>query len=334
MPRLVPTPSSPQVGSQGHPALSDPRGGALGGIKPRGTIRPPSVRRKALNYGILMKAKHPHKRKLALFIHYIKERETVRKLHKQRKLPEQRLNLSKDKAFRFRYSNIRRVEDRMSRWLLIHYYPRFPQEELYFAAIAARYFNHPPTLTALLPVLQAWDQKSAIALLAYRRRHKLQIFGSSYTIYQRGKVQKHVFICRFLTHIRKYHATRLQADLLTPNIQHFTESLMQISGVGNFMAGQIAADLTYLTKFKDTHRWAPYGPGSQWGLNILYNYPKERTWREPDYLQALKRLKQHLPRTSNLHDVQNALCGFQKYIEIRFHKAKPTLYHPNPEPMP
>jgi len=272
--------------------------------------------------------KKPGKPRIQLFKIYVRDRERIRHLREQ----YPKIEIKATSPFRYRYSNIHRVHDRMSRWLLRHYYPKVPKKDLYFAAIAARYFNHPPTLEALLPIIKRWNHSQAIKVIAKRRRQQLQIFGSSYTIYTKGKTKKHVFICRFLTKTRA-NASPIRRALLTHSMEQLTLELRRIPGIGEFMAGQIAADLSYIIPMDDVHVYTPSGPGAIKGLNAYFNMPANTTWDNGAFLSALQDIRKHMPHTATLHDTQNALCGFQKYLKVRS-GGRGTLYKPNLDHLP
>ena len=70
---------------------------------------------------------------------------------------------------------------------------------------------------------------------------------------------------------------------------------------------------------KDVNTWAPLGPGSSRGLRWLYGLEKKPNQERAVVLmrQCRSAILQHyepLGTTLTLHDVQNCLCEFSKYV--------------------
>lgn len=97
-------------------------------------------------------------------------------------------------------------------------------------------------------------------------------------------------------------------------------------GLGSFMRGQIIADLKYLSfmlNVPDWWDWATPGPGSERGLNVVYDRPIFQAWPRGEWLVYLMRLNDLVtPKLeeigiSRLHnqDLQNCLCEFSKYTK-------------------
>ena len=90
------------------------------------------------------------------------------------------------------------------------------------------------------------------------------------------------------------------------------------------MAGQAAADLTYSNEHLgyalDLNTYAPMGPGSCRGLSYLSNRKPTYSWGQEDFNNELiylrKRIKEELHiEDLTLHDVQNIMCEFGKYVK-------------------
>jgi acyl-CoA thioesterase-1 len=83
-----------------------------------------------------------------LFLNFVTERESLR-LRKESGEPAP---WTEDATLaRYRFCNIRRKDDRVTRWLLREYYAKLPPDaDYWFAAAIARHLNWPPVLKALL----------------------------------------------------------------------------------------------------------------------------------------------------------------------------------------
>jgi hypothetical protein len=95
-------------------------------------------------------------------------------------------------------------------------------------------------------------------------------------------------------------------------------------GWGTFMSGQAVADMTYcrlLSKATDLQSYAPIGPGSTRGLNRTYQRPLEQRIPQDRFCYELmsvrdaveSKLGYKIPDMT-LHDWQNCMCEFDKYI--------------------
>ena len=123
------------------------------------------------------------------------------------------------------------------------------------------------------------------------------------------------------------------------SIEKFVNELASSFGIKTFIAGQVAADLTYihgqLDNAYDLYSWAPMGPGSRRGLNRLYNRPLKKAIKEGDFNRELVAVRGELIRSNKmfedltLHDVQNVMCEFDKYVRVMNNEGKPRqLYRP------
>jgi hypothetical protein len=103
--------------------------------------------------------------------------------------------------------------------------------------------------------------------------------------------------------------------------------------MSEFTAGQVTADLTYLpdhalSRAPDLYTYAPRGPGSQRGLNFLYGLPGNQLWQQAPFLDALMIIRERIMselgyEDLTLHDVQNCMCEFSKYMRVLRGQGKP-----------
>ena len=123
-------------------------------------------------------------------------------------------------------------------------------------------------------------------------------------------------------------------------IAEFVETLARGFGISTFMAGQVAADLTYceqLGSALDLHTYAPIGPGSARGLNYLLNRSPSAGWTQDQFNSELIKVRNAVVdeleiEDLTLHDVQNCLCEFSKYCRTVLGEGKPkTVYQPEKE---
>jgi hypothetical protein len=98
-------------------------------------------------------------------------------------------------------------------------------------------------------------------------------------------------------------------------------------GLGSFMRGQIIADLKYIKFMREVPDWWTFavpGPGSQRGLNIVFERDINTPWKKGEWILALERLSEIVTPMlkgygmERLHnqDLQNTLCELSKYIKV------------------
>lgn len=292
---------------------------------------------------------------LALLLSYARERENMR----QRRLAPDLYQppWSADPILaKYRFCNVRRWDDRVSRWLLKHYYPAFPSGDVWFAAAVARLVNWPPTLQHLLDAgvipqtaEEFFPEAFAEALEAYHREHPAKTYTGAYMLYAGGRgpfkgVIKSAFIAHHLLKglyenrgpIRRA-LSRMEGK---PYLSNVVKALQGCFGISSFMAGQIAADLTYLPDqlglAPDLLTYAPQGPGSLRGLNRVKGLKLTAPWKQEDFDRELVALHGLLTGPGclacdrfslTLHDVQNVLCEYDKYARALYGEGKPRSHY-------
>jgi hypothetical protein len=217
-----------------------------------------------------------------------------------------------------RYCNVRREDDKVTRWLAENWRPRHHQV---WHILLARLINRVETLQRLLPLLEYHD----VGLM----RDELKalrcfgpIFGSAYTVSTNGRSMDKVDYV--LTHIVQ-PAMAFQLPNKEKTLASAASRLCLLNGVSSFMAGQIVADLKNtrehaLYHASDWHTWACPGPGSLKGLSAYF----QRQITPAQFLPALRECYEetmpHLePYVPPLHmqDFQNCMCEFSKYERVR-----------------
>lgn len=249
---------------------------------------------------------------------------------------------------KYRFTNIRRRDDLVSRWMLDNYYPHFRNgDDVWFAAAVARLINWPPTLKYLIGknviprLAEDFDPISFVRTLDSAPLVGGKIYGAAYMLYpghEPGRKKSNFVADVVLTQLVE-KVNRLRFTATIKSVAEMVKELTDVYGLSTFMAGQIAADLTYLSgqldKAKDLYTYAPIGPGSQRGLNYLFHKPPNHAWEQEDFNTALqninKRIKSDLGITDlTLHDVQSiAGCEFSKYCRAVLNEGKPrVIYKP------
>lgn len=254
--------------------------------------------------------------------YWISERENIRKKRIQGQPPP----WTEDRFLReFRWCNARRMDDRVSKWILAWHrqYPEFGLQQRIVAAVAGRLINWPDTL-ASLPYPVPYEEKKFTAGLAARDVSGLKVFTGAYIINGALGGPKILQVSqKILPVIWKEHKS---FPTHPKTMQELWRLLYGKPGIGSFMAGQAVADLRWIhheLPWEDRHTWAPEGPGSIRGINRLLGRPLESRMRSDEWLDVLRRVyaqaAARLPltfRRLELMDMQNCMCEYDKYQRL------------------
>ena len=281
---------------------------------------------------------------LEALLYFIWEREVIR-IVRDREDPPPYTN---DPVLRkYKFTNIRRRDDRVSRWVMEHVIERNAhRDDLWFILLIVRLINWPPTLQHLIdegvlfrPAAEFDAAWFSAALEAFKGRSS-KVYSGAYMVYPTkmdpGGVKSLAIARHIITPALALHeriAETLDAD--EPRIADFVAALSSSFGISTFMAGQVAADLTYchqLGSAQDLFTYAPIGPGSSRGLNYLLNRAPNAGWTQEAFNHELMRVRDAVLwqleiNDLTLHDVQNCLCEFSKYCRTVLGEGKPkTTY--------
>ena len=281
--------------------------------------------------------------------YWIVEREAMRKRKAQNTPGTYGLGTySDDPHMAFtRYCNVRRIDDKVSQWLLENWYPDVEEARIWaetmprllvVSAILARTINRPETLTAITDgsPFSRWDPEYFRKVMRRIKESGAPVFTGVYIINAAAGGDKIDLVLRSMDRCYK---TKPFHYLEPESMQRTAQNLHALEGVGGFMAGQVVADLRWVLRrsgyWADRMSWAPPGPGSSKGMRYLLGMlsPNEMDGRgkdlpEKQFLQFLPRLidlaKSHSEvgpifkeRKLEAHDIQNTLCELSKYIRVK-----------------
>jgi hypothetical protein len=250
------------------------------------------------------------------FLRFINERENIRK-KKEKGDPAP---WTTDPVLQqYHFCNMKRGDDRVTIWIG-EWVAKWAKEERWFACAVARWINEPDTLSQL-PT--KWNPTVYKNILRKMEEKGLKIFRAAYII--TGVVagpgqKKYVAV---VDSVLDYMHKNPPANI-PHNFEACWRMLRQYPGQGTFMAGQIVADWNTfgIIRASDTKTWAPLGPGSIKGLNIIYcgDADARKMTQEQGVIwmrELADLIDDKLPATGarlTLHDVQNCLCEFSKYV--------------------
>lgn len=288
-------------------------------------------------------------------LYFVWEREAIR-LARANDLPRAKWTADPVLA-RYKFTNVHRRDDRVTRWVIKEIINlNLRHRDLWFALLIARLINWPPTLERLLYediipcVAEEFDGRAFSDVI--ERFKKVapggKVYSGAYMIYPTKMDKgghKSAAIAKYIIGDAVKRAPGIRDVLYgsgeLPSIACFVHEMSKCFGISTFIAGQVAADLTYakghLADAEDLYSYAPLGPGSQRGLNYLLKRKPFAGWTQSEFNAQLhlinKLIKKELQITDlTLHDVQNVMCEYSKYCRVVLGEGIPkTLYAPETE---
>ncbi len=284
---------------------------------------------------------------LKQLLYFVKERECIRKLKVSGAAPP----WTQDKILaQYRFCNIRRSDDRVSRWLIQNVLKQefidYDLRSFLLFSAWCRTINWPPTIKAALdagfyPERQIdWKRLGQFvdALPGKVWTGAFMVRASRKPGQKKGEFVSERTIGEYLGKVLPEVIEALQTTPLS--YQRVWKAVSLSNGQGSFMSGQIVTDWSYtslLNKASDLFTWAPTGPGSIRGYNrILGITSLSKPPRQEDWLSNLVEWRQKIieclgPEYENLtaHDVQNCLCELHKLLKTKEGSGRPrSKYRP------
>jgi hypothetical protein len=268
----------------------------------------------------------------ALFLYWIQEREAIR----CRRAAKKAKPWTDDEILQsYRFCNVRRMDDKVSDWLLRNWYhPYFDHPNMLTAATIARHFNKPEVLDKITGLVLGAEYlpEAALRVIQTLKANGQTVFSAAYMIHADKSADKSEMVIN-----RVVQPIHDGVKIDSSSMQKSVEVLTGCWNIGSFMAGQIVADMRWAVSgtWADRYEWAPLGPGSQRGMNRLEDSDLKRQWRQDMFADALKRLflwvKDELPNVGDrleAMDVQNCLCEFDKYSRVLLGEGRPKQLYP------
>lgn len=274
--------------------------------------------------------------------YWVNEREKVRLLKESGKEPP----WTNDPIIaNNRFCSVRRMDDKVSKWMLEHWFLPDGYAEPRTALIAgllARMINKPETLAALTggKRFTKFDYDRAYKAMYTIKTTGAVVFTNAYIINGASGGPK---IDQVLNAIRDCHdrADKNASQFIVPeSMEQTAAKISGLRGVGSFISGQVVADLRHVLGtpedgwWADRMTWAPPGPGSSRGLKYLLGGSAADTvgrgsdMKPKQFLPALRQLidiarvhpltaKVFRARKLEAHDIQNTLCETSKFVRVK-----------------
>ena len=269
---------------------------------------------------------------LGRLLYWIKEREDIR----IRRASGEPRPWSMDPIFNeWRFCNVRRENDRVTRWITGHWRtPHQDDHDVWFAMVIARFVNWPDTLAELgYPV--PWEPERFLSVMHSRKERGEVCFGAAYNISNGGSTApkaEHLVEKVFAPLWSRHKRLRPCDD---DTLHRYYSRLNAMNGFGSFMTAQVVADLKYVAPLSNAQDWMTFaapGNGSERGLNRVMGRLVNTRWRDDDtwraaFQQLREQIMPELERIGlgDLHaaDLQNCLCEMDKFERVRLGEGKP-----------
>lgn len=234
---------------------------------------------------------------------------------------------------RYRFCNVRREDDKVTRWFKENWRnEKYWDEPNFIAAIMlGRTINWPDTLR-VLGFPHVWDSEEYLRLLDQFQAEGNKVYTGAYMITAGPTgIRKNLWV---LGNAETYFQ---HPPVMESTLEASWRNIQAYPCVGPFIAGQIVADLKqtkHLRDASDWKTWAPVGPGSMRGLNRCFDRPvktqisQEQGLEEMREVSAASDMANMFVPTLCLQDVQNCLCEFDKYERVRLGEGKPRSSYP------
>lgn len=274
-------------------------------------------------------------------LYFIREREKIREAKEENSAPRP---WTKDTILqRFRFCNVRREDDKVTRWIAKNWRdPKATRDDpdLWFAMLVARFFNEIPTLEIIGYPGKQWDPQVVREKLQEHREYE-RVFNPAYIVSTSGRAMDKLDYVIDLVLTPAWEDREYIRPTKQDSLTSFAGRLLRLNGLKGFMTGQVVADMKYapvLRKAHDWQTWAISGPGSRRGLNRLVGRDPDATWKEPEWRSTLTELQVavnaelkklgHPLYPLHAQDLQNCLCETDKYLRAKLGEGKPKQNYP------
>jgi len=175
----------------------------------------------------------------------------------------------------------------------------------FFNILAYRFFNYEPTGEVLGIPITRWARPDNQYTLGFTSAHMTSSLG----------VKGILVVLDELWESRELWGKHIMESC---SVEKTFYALLDIRGVGSFLAHQFAQDMRATCLLRDAvdgKDWAFPGPGARRGLSIV-GLPETVSSMQTMYLEQDKFRAPHVPELE-VKDIQQSLCEVQKYVKYR-----------------
>lgn len=262
---------------------------------------------------------------LPVYAWYFNERERIRIYREDNGLPPP---WTADPIFRnFRFTNIRREDDRVSRELLAAMQLDAPPGTLLFNSFVYRTFNSAIGFEKFGGFTHLWTHGDALARLDEAHAAGVSLFGNAYLMCNSlaEGAPKHRFYLKTFDLLWEQRTRFVQELRNNPSIEYAVKLFKTLPGYAEFLAYEMALDMEMIGLLKDPvdkFTWANPGPGARRGLQCLRG--EARPPKGTNLLEEMRDLHElsiaflepHVPEPFDMRCIENGLCETSKYFSV------------------
>lgn len=264
---------------------------------------------------------------LPVYAWYFNERERIRIRREEKNLPHPWTKCPILGEFRF--TNIHREDDRVSRQLYLAMDLNSPPATRLFNAFMFRTFNCQSGYDAAGGYHYIWHYGKALVGLAAAHDRGDQIFGSAYMMVNSMTTgaPKHEFYLKTFNNVWDQRVRLLQEMERNPTLEATTKLFTTIPGYADFLGYELALDMEMIDLLRptDAFSWSNPGPGARKGLNFVFG--RDVKFQQPvaKFLEEMRYLFKILPPLLHRHIdrnlivmrcIENGLCETSKMARI------------------
>jgi hypothetical protein len=241
------------------------------------------------------------------------------------------------------FCNMHREHDRVTRWIMAHVIePNRDDPDLVLKIALARFLNEPAAL-AEIDWTAPFDLKAMYAVLKARQDRGEKIFRTD--AYKPPMPGKGEGTLQHLFEVVLPPIVAAQEELAAHDgdtCEAFCDRWRDCYKIGDFLAGQIAADAKHVAPLIHAADWRTFavpGPGSERGLNRLCGRPLKASWSKAQWHATLLYLRAETEAAFagagldplDAQNVQNWCCEFDKIERAREAGGVPSRKYKAPE---
>jgi hypothetical protein len=239
----------------------------------------------------------------------------------------------------YRFCNVRREDDRVTRWIARHVREPYRDHPLLWLAICAcRQINWPPTIAELIKATGAWPTQESFTparmgeALRARRRRDDKVYTGAYVIAAPADgSDKQAYIAEVVLGDLHRRRGEVAGSWRGRTLRETHAWLRRSPGWGDFMSYQAVVDMRFchylLADADDREVWAAAGPGTIRGLHRVHGRPIDAPLTQEQALDEVREIyARSLAQTGvvmDLSDVPNALCETDKYLRVKNGEGRP-----------
>lgn len=241
-----------------------------------------------------------------------------------------------DPVFRQTYfCNVHRENDRVTKWIR-KFYSSYVKDDMFeYNIVLSRFINWPPTLEHV--GYQLIHEPEMLKKTLVERSKTNKIWGGAYIITTHGQPMGKI---DYLVDQVLYDYMMMDRYIKYDTIlSHAHGHLMEVPGIGSFLAAQIVADLKNttnhpLSKAPDWYTFVAPGPGSLRGAS-WFHYGRSEGLTVSMFPAAFAKVREYvdaywpleIPPVCN-QDLQNCLCEFDKYCRVSLSTGRSKRSYP------